>query len=177
MPATSETIKRAQDGDREAFVRLVEDHYDLMFRFALKYAGRKEDAEDITQLACIKLGRFLHQYRFEAAFSSWLYRMVINCARDWYKQQKPMEPLEDSTGYEHSTTTQGEQLVLLRQVMEKIEKMGAGFKETVVLIVGEGLTHAQTAQVLAVKESTISWRMHEVRKRLSVYLQPEGRYE
>ena len=103
--------------------------------------------------------------------------MVVNCAKDFYKQQKPTEPLEDSIGYGQSTTTQGEQLVLLRQVLEKIENMGAGYKETVVLVAGEGLSHAQTAQVLAVKESTISWRMHEVRKRLSVHLQPEDRYE
>lgn len=167
-----ETIKSAQNGDRAAFARLVDDHYDLMFRFALKYTGNREDAEDITQLSCIKLGRFIHQYRFEAAFSSWLYRLVINCARDFYKRQKSSEPLDDNPGTS-VTGNPGEQLVLLHEVLEKIDSMGAGFRETVALIVGEGLSHADTAEVLAVKESTVSWRMHEIRKRLSRLLPAE----
>ena len=39
-------------------------------------------------------------------------------------------------------------------------------RETVVLVVGEGLRHAEAGEVLGVSESTVSWRMHEVRKRL-----------
>ena len=46
--------------------------------------------------------------------------------------------------------------------------MADGFKETALLVHAEGLSHAEAAEVLGVKESTISWRLHEMRKQLQV---------
>ena len=49
--------------------------------------------------------------------------------------------------------------VLLAQVLQEIDQMGTGFKETVLLVLAEGLTHAEAGDVLKVSESTISWRI------------------
>ena len=164
------TIESAQQGDRDAFARLVDEHYDLMFRVAMKYTGNPMDAEDVTHESCIKLARFINQFRFESLFSSWLYRLVINCARDMFKARKLSdqrdevnvpEPEELPTGQNNA-----ESVVILQQVLQKVEQMGDGFWETVVLVVGEELTHSEAAVVLGVKESTVSWRMFEMRKRL-----------
>jgi RNA polymerase sigma-70 factor (ECF subfamily) len=171
----ADLVRRAQTGDREAFHGLVSDHYDLMFRFALKFSGHRQNAEDITQLACIKLGRSIQQFRFEAAFTTWLYRLVINCGHDWLKQQKK-GPDQDTnpTEEESSTPADGENLVLLEQLLDQIDLMGEGFRETVVLVMGEGMTHAEAAAVLGIKESTVSWRIHEMRKKLQSIEDAEG---
>lgn len=165
-----ETIRRAQRGDRDAFSRLVEDHYASMFRFACRYCGDRQDAEDVTQQACIKLARVIGQFRFESAFSTWLYRLVINCAKDWRKSQRAglREELDDLP-----TEDRVESSVLLRQVIGLVEQMGEGFRESLVLVMGEGLTHAEAAAILEVKESTVSWRLHEIRKRLNGGLNAE----
>ena len=159
-----ETIRRAQRGDRDAFSRLVEDHYASIFGFACRYCGDRQDAEDVTQQACIKLARAIGQFRFESAFSTWLYRLVINCARDWRKAQRAgqREELDDLP-----VGDSAESAVLLRQVIGLVEQMGEGFRESLVLVMGEGLTHAEAAAILGVKESTVSWRLHEIRKRLN----------
>lgn len=164
-----ETIKRAQRGDREAFSRLLDDHYALMYRFAFKYCGQRADAEDVTQQACVKLARVLPQFRFQSAFTTWLYRLVINCALDWHRRQPATgdpelaEPVVDSNA---------EPAVMLRQVLTRVQAMGEGYCETLVLVHGEGLTHAEAAAVLELKESTVSWRLHEIRKRLQHEQQP-----
>lgn len=164
-----DTIKRAQRGDRNAFARLVEEHYAAMFRFACKYCGDRRDAEDVTQQACIRLGGGIGQFRFESAFSTWLYRLVINCARDWHKAQA-----RHAAGELPELAADGgeEAAVMLRQALALVEGMGEGYRETLVLVIGEGLTHAEAASVLAVKESTVSWRVHEIRKRLHAEVQP-----
>lgn len=175
-----ETIRRAQQGDREAFSHLVEQHYDLMFRFACRYLGDRQDAEDVTQQACIKLARSFGQFRFESAFSTWLYRLVINCARDWHKSQRPGEHSDLDDVVQHNIATQdrmitrdnAESAVFLRQVIGLVEHMGEGFRESLVLVMGEGLSHAEAATILEVKESTVSWRLHEIRKRLNAQVQP-----
>ena len=173
-------IRDAQAGGREAFSRLVETHYDLMFRCALKYLGVREDAEDVTHQACIKLAGSIGQFRFESAFSSWLYRLVLNCARDFLRKSRPRseesrasvecrdcsEYCEEDAGEAPGNTAEAQ--ILLVQVMRKIGKMGDGYREAVVLVLGEGLTHGEAAEVLGVRESTVSWRIHEVRKQLDM---------
>jgi RNA polymerase sigma-70 factor (ECF subfamily) len=181
-----EIIRRAQRGDREAFSHLVEAHYAAMFRFACRYCGDRQDAQDVTQQACIKLARSIEQFRFESAFSTWLYRLVINCARDWHKAQRLRRfgerggerggewcgergsELEDAAARDNA-----ESAVMLRQVIALVEQMGEGFRESLVLVLGEGLTHAEAAAILEVKESTVSWRLHEIRKRLNAGLATE----
>ena len=172
MTATNDDIiKRAQHGDREAFAWVVENHYELMLRVANSFCSNRSDAEDITQQACIKLARSIAQFRFESAFSSWLYRLVINCAKDWLKAQKPLA-LENPP--ESAINNAAEPMVLLQQVLALVDEMGEGFRSTVTLVIGEGLSHAEAGLILEVKESTISWRLHEIRKRLKANPQLEG---
>ena len=56
-------IARARNGDRAAFARLVEAHYDFIFRTACKWCGKRSDAEDIAQEVCIKLAAALEDFR------------------------------------------------------------------------------------------------------------------
>lgn len=178
-------ISAAQAGDSNAFAQLLAQHYDSMFRFAYRWCGHRSDAEDITQLACIKLAQSIGQFRFEAAFSSWLYRLVINCAKDWYKSQQrhKHQSIDESMhrneqesellSPEHTTEHTAENKIYLRQLLQRLDSFADGFKETALLVYGEGLTHAEAAEVLHLKESTVSWRLHEIRKQLK-QLQQRG---
>ncbi len=164
----SDLIRRAQQGDAQAFAALLERHYDTLYRFAYKWCGNRADAEDITQQSCIKLARSLGQFRFEAAFSSWLYRLVINCAKDWHKSQQRHQGGAEAPGDEPvAPSGAAEAGVYLNQVLALLDRMAEGFKETALLVYAEGLTHAEAARVLSLKESTVSWRLHEIRKQLN----------
>lgn len=175
-----ELIRTAQGGDGQAFAQLLADHYDNIYRFAYRWCGNKADAEDITQLACIKLAQAIGQFRFEAAFSSWLYRLVINCAKDWYKSQSrhQHEAIDDWIEPERAPDRSAENSIYLQQLLRLLDQMAEGFKETALLVHGEGLSHAEAAAILQVKESTVSWRLHDMRKQLQLLQQqPDGSWE
>lgn len=171
-------IQAAQCGDGQAFSQLLEKCYDQLFRFAFRWCGNRVDAEDVTQLACIKLAQSIGQFRFEAAFSSWLYRLVINCAKDWQRSQgrHQHDDLEEAAAeirHDHAAETG----IYLRQVLQWLDSLAEGFKETALLVHAEGLTHAEAAAILQVKESTVSWRLHEIRKQLQRFQQNDGSWE
>ncbi len=171
-------IKRAQAGDESAFAELIDQHYALIYRFAFKWCGKQTDAEDICQQACVKLARNIKQYQFNAAFSSWLYRLVINCAKDWTKaetrhQHEDVTHTEESVDTTASNTTSNEVSHYLQQVLTFIGGMAAGYKETALLVFAEGFSHKETAEILGEKEKTISWRIHEIRKQLQQFVQQE----
>ena len=167
MHNDEQLIKQAQAGNAQAFEDLLESHYDTMHRFAFKWCGNREDAEDIAQQGCVKLARNLGQYRFESSFSTWLYRLVINCAKDWQKTQGRHRCSAD----EHDQfedlpyDDKPDKSVLVRQLLSALENFSDGMKETVLLVHAEGLTHGEAAAILGIKESTVSWRLHEIRKK------------
>lgn len=160
-------IKEACSGNSYAFTQLVERHYMTIYKMAYKYIGNREDAQDIAQNACIKLGKSLNSFRFDAAFTTWLYRLVINTAKDFIKQraraQDREKPLYDDVEFTSEAPTP-EAALAQRDVLQVIDNLPEKMRDVVILVCWEGLTHAEAAEILEVKENTVSWRLHEIRK-------------
>ena len=165
-------IRQAQGGDKQAFASLLELHYEHIFVFSYQWCGNRQDAEDITQLVCVKLAKSIMQFSFKSKFSTWLYRLVINCGKDYLRSQKKhQQPLHHSSlmvelGEQSSEQNAVPQQLYIRQVLNSLEELEEGFKEVVLLVYAQGLSHKEAADVLGIKEGTVSWRLHEVRKEL-----------
>ena len=168
-------IRAAQAGDAEAFERLIERYYDTLYRFAYSWCGHAADAQDITQQACMRVADGICQFRFESAFSSWLYRLVINCAHDWSRRQRRHgEPYAAAAGEGADDATSVATRAYHWQLLEALEALPAVLRETLLLVHVQGLSHAEAAAVLGVKESTVSWRLHDFRKRHASALEAGG---
>ena len=166
-------IHAAQAGDSEAFARLIERYYDTLYRFAFSWCGHAADAEDVTQQACMRVADGIGQFRFESVFTSWLYRLVNNCARDWSRRQRRHQGREagaEQAGNEGTVATRAYHW----QLLEALDALPDGVKETLLLVHLQGLSHAEAAAVLGVKESTVSWRLHDFRKRHAGALEAGG---
>jgi RNA polymerase sigma-70 factor (ECF subfamily) len=77
-----ELVRRAQAGDQAAFRRLIERHADRAHALALRIVRSASDAEEVAQDAFVRAWRALPRFRGDAAFSSWLYRIVARRAFD-----------------------------------------------------------------------------------------------
>lgn len=169
-------IRDAQAGNRQAFAALVERHYGLMFKVAWQWCGVREDAEDIAQDASIKLAQNIGAFRFESAFSTWLYRMVINTAKDYYKAKNRRntreQPIYEDVEYVSAEASPEEKLEQ-KDVLKVLNELPEQLKETVILVCWQGLSHKQAGEVLECSEGTISWRIHEARKKITEKLEIE----
>ena len=164
---TSGLIRAAQGGDAAGFAELVDLYYDTIYRFAWKWCGNRADAEDIAQLSCVKLAASVAQFRFQAAFSSWLYQLVISCAQDWQRTQRRHAHAELADDLPWAGAGEAEDSVYLVQLLEQLDALGEGMKETALLVHAEGFSHAEAGRILGVTESTISWRIHTMRKHMN----------
>lgn len=165
----SELAQRAGSGDRSAFRQLLERHYDTAYRVALRITGSVPDAEDITQDICIALVDKLASFRGESRFSTWLYRIVVNACRDHQRHRQAVARLQTNYAvvYEFNSADQLDDAKRLDWLSEAITSLEPTLRETAVLVLSEDFTHREAAETLGCAESTISWRMHEVRKKLS----------
>ncbi len=178
MPDTDseKLIGLAVNGDASAFEELVNDYYEVMFKMAYKWCGNRRDAEDITQEACIKLARGIQSFKGDSKFTSWLYRLVINTAKDWYKSQNRHPEGGEMLETLSAPDSKEDQKLYAAQVWEQVYKLPEAEKETVLLVIGQGLSHKEAAKISGVKESTISWRLHEARKKLEDIFGKEQNY-
>ena len=169
-------IRQAVGGDRNAFAMLIEKHYDRIYAIAWKFSGSPEDAKDIAQNVVIKLAKTLKSYRFEAAFTTWLYRLTANATKDYLRSKNRTSGRELPIKEEIIAVveeTQDKKLEL-KDLLAEIDKLPETQKEAIILVCWDGLSHKEAADVLECAETTISWRIHEARKQLSKSLRGSG---
>lgn len=165
----ADLVAGAIAGDREAFGLLVARHYDRIHGLAWQLTGSRADADDISQDVCCALVERIGSFRGEAKFSTWLCGIVVNACRDLHRRRRSF------SGFAARLTVlvglargpDGRDLHDALWLKSAIAGLAPAYRETVVLVAGQQLTHAEAAALLGVAEATVSWRMHEVRRILA----------
>src|SRR5918999_5792865 len=99
-------IEACQRGDREAFRLLFETYQDKVYSISLYYfKGDESAAKDITQQVFLKLMTKIEQFRRDAEFTTWLYRLVVNACMDEQRKRRRFIPFGD--GFEMSVKASG----------------------------------------------------------------------
>ncbi len=160
--------RRAVAGDRNAFSDLLERHYGLIYRVAARMLGDGVEAEDLAQDVCVGLVTRLASYGGQSRFTTWLYRVVVNAARDAMRRdatrrRNEQEFAEQDGLGDRQIGIGGEDSVWLQQVLGQLSDE---LRTTVILVLAEGLRHGEAGKILGVSEATVSWRLHQVRKQL-----------
>lgn len=94
-PRLSDLIQRARGGDRKAFDELVGTYEKRVWSLAYQIAGQVEDAQEITQEVFLRVHQYMARYDERRPFTSWLYRITVNCTYDYIKKRPTHTSLED----------------------------------------------------------------------------------
>jgi len=172
----TELINRANNADAIAFAMLLERHYDLLYRVALRSVGNRQDAEDIAQDICLGLPKKLTLFQGNSKFTTWLYQITLNECRDFIRRstrsaKKYQDFIEVSALF---SAESAERKKALKWAYFAISSLTEPLRETAILVVIEGLTHAEVGQILEIKESTVSWRMMKVKIKLKALEKVRG---
>ena len=161
-----ELARSAAGGDRGAFTALVERHYGFIFRVAYRHTGHRDDAEDVAQDVCARLGRAIRSYRGGSAFTTWLYAIVVNAARDAGRRAARETAKLDAWGAEAALHVEAAADDPAEALWAMVRQLPAKQREAITLVYGEGMNHADAADLMGCSEATVSWHVHEARKRL-----------
>jgi RNA polymerase sigma-70 factor (ECF subfamily) len=164
-----ELVDRARRGDSRAWQTLVERHYPMVYRLAFRWCGAEHDAEDIAQEVCVKIVRKLRTFRGRSSYRTWLYRVTVNTARDYLRQRSLREPYhsplpEGTPG--NNPASSPRDMVAASWIESALDRLPVPQKEAVFLVLGEGMSHGEAAEVLGCMEATVSWRVFQARRTL-----------
>ena len=168
-------VAQARAGDETAFARLIDRHYARIHRIAWRYCGNADDAEDIAQDVCIALGRAIQGYRGDGAFTSWLYRMTMNRAHDLHRSRAKQAKAIGAMAViaEPACTSPPDARADDDALWAAVRDLPERQRESVLLVYAEGMSHSEAADVLQCREATVSWHIHEAKKRLKRVFEAE----
>ncbi|WP_235860245.1 sigma-70 family RNA polymerase sigma factor [Rossellomorea aquimaris] len=92
-------IKKAIKGNKNAFEKLVQEHYERIYRTAYLYVHNEEDALDVVQEAAYQAYKSIHSLKQPEYFLTWLTRIVIHCAVDVIRKREKVVSMNDEYLY------------------------------------------------------------------------------
>jgi RNA polymerase sigma-70 factor (ECF subfamily) len=175
-----ETIRRCQNGDREAFTWLVETYRQPIFSLVFHLLHRRDEVEDIVQEIFIKAFVAIRSYNFRSSFRTWLSRIAINHCYDYLRRNRVSRVTYfwqmDEDGERRiqgeaedpnpDALNQEEQLALADLVDKLLARAPAEDRVILALKELEGRSIEEIAEVTGLKPSTVKVRLHRARKRM-----------
>jgi len=167
--AVSDSVRRAQAGDVDAFEVLYRENAGRIYALCLRLmAGDAPDATELMQDVFIKAWRRLETFRGDCAFGSWLHRLAVNTmlenARGDRRRIARVLPMEDPARIE--TTARSTGIELKMDMEDAIASLPKGARLAFVLHDVEGYQHQEIAEQLGVSVGTIKAQLHRARRLL-----------
>jgi RNA polymerase sigma-70 factor, ECF subfamily len=172
----TELIQRWQKGDPVAFEELVRRWEQPIARFLARHVGRMDLVPDLCQEVFLRVYRAGPRYRDAGVFSTWLYRIALNLARDAGRRRRPAQSIADHEPEAMGQTAENrcEQQELAELIAQALAKLPPALREVLVLRHYEGMNFEQMALLLGAPASTLKSRFAGALNRVRVHLEQQG---
>lgn len=183
-------IKRAANGDEQAFEKLLLAHQKNVYNLCYRMVQDPDDALDLSQEAFLKAWRSLSTYQFDAAFSTWLYRLTTNVCIDFLRRRTRQAHTsltaedDEEEGREFSVPDPApgpeEQAITndrKQAVSDAMQKLPEDYRLVLQLRVVEDLPYEQIAQIMQVPVGTVKSRLSRARLQLKKILENGNFFE
>ncbi len=180
-----EWILRCQRGDEAAFEQLIRLHEKKVYALCRRMCRDEDDALEAAQDAFLAVWRGIGSFREDAAFSTWLYRLVTNACLDVLRRAKkrtldvplddeeaPIDPPDPAPQPEEAL----ERAETQRMVREALDALPDDYRQILLLRETEQLSYAEIAEATGLELGTVKSRINRARQALRNYLAADGNF-
>ncbi len=174
-----EFVRACQKGDVNAFDVLVAKYQRKMFNVAYRMLGNDDEAADVTQEAFVAAYKAIKTFKTEAKFSTWLYSITVNHAKNRLRQMRvkkgreiflsagtenpEVESRPQNNGNPYATMEQKERDALVQQCISSLDDE---YREVLILRDIQGLSYEEIRGILNIPEGTVKSRLARARQSL-----------
>lgn len=177
----SKAVQASQAGDKAAFSGLIEQYYKNIYRYAYQCTGNHQDADDICQETFLRALGNIKMLKDGEKFKGWIFRIASNLSRKRIKKLKieknrksltsvdvsqrrfeetEKQPLENLSGKEKAMI-----------ILEGLQEMPEQIRKAIILVLIEGQTQKEVAEILDCSEATVSRNVNTAKNLLRHRLQ------
>lgn len=165
-------LQQAQTGDVEAFGRLVTEHQQFVYHLAFRTLGHPQEAEDVAQEAFVRAWLALPNFRGQARFSTWLYRIVTNLCYNRLPRlrrdlsalgEEELPNIPEEADPPHAQLEQDERQMFLQQAITQLPE---SYKLLVTLRFQHELSYEEIATITSLPLGTVKTGIFRARAKL-----------
>lgn len=153
-------VKRAQKGDTEAFIQLIEENKTALYKVARGYLRDEEDIADAMQDTVLSAYEHIGELKTASYFKTWVTRILINRCTDLLRRQRRTVPIDCAA--EPAAPPQES----CYEFYELLKALPENDRVIFLLYYGEGFNVREVAELLELNENTVKSRLRRGRKRL-----------
>jgi RNA polymerase sigma-70 factor, ECF subfamily len=174
-------VHSAQQGDTSAFAKLYDRYVDVVFRYVLFRVGDRELAEDVTSETFLRALRRITSVSYQGRdVGAWFVTIARNLVLDHVKSSRfrlevATAEVDDSRRVESGPEQQVITKVTTAALLECVEQLGDDQRECIVLRFLQGLSVAETAEIMKRNEGAVKALQHRAVRRLAQLLPPDLR--
>jgi len=178
-------VERCVQGDELACSELVTEHERMVFQLALNLLGDREEALDLSQEVFLRVFRMLHRFRGQSALRTWIFRIVVNQARNrqrwWRRRHRRQQVSLDEHIEQHGELAVGgdagltpdralDRKELASRIWRALDALPFDQRTVIVLREIDGLSYDEIAFSLGVTLGTVKARLTRARQALRAEL-------
>ncbi|WP_207511118.1 RNA polymerase sigma factor [Longitalea luteola] len=149
------------------FLALVNQHQGIIHKICRLYRDSPQDQEDLFQEVIFKLWKSVPQFRGEAKFSSWMYRVALSTAIAVYRKKKPdiryMPAVPDSAENQAQPDENREQFFRALKQLNDADK-------ALITLYLEDLSYQEIAEIVGISESNVGVRLNRIKSKIQQLL-------
>ncbi len=147
-------VKKAIKGNKSAFEKLVQQHYERIYRTAYLYVRNEEDALDVIQEAAYQAFTSIHSLKQPDYFTTWLTRIVIRCSGQILKRKSNVVPLSDEI-LSNLPGQANPDIEGSLQLLNAVQELKENYRTAIILFYYYDYSIKTISSVMDVPESTV----------------------
>ncbi|AUS98714.1 RNA polymerase subunit sigma-24 [Clostridium thermosuccinogenes] len=180
-------LKKARNGDIEAFEQLIEDYQKRVFNIALRMIGNYDDANELAQEVFIRIFKSIKDFKEESSLSTWIYRITTNVCLDEIRKRKNKNvvSLDEEVKLEEGDLQRqvedtrptpdviAEKNEVRKLVKDAIMSLPEEQRTVIILRDIQGFSYEEIAKIMKCPEGTVKSRINRSRQILRDRLKPK----
>jgi RNA polymerase sigma-70 factor (ECF subfamily) len=154
-----------QRQDKKAFSELIQKNQRIIHKITLIYANSAVDREDLFQEICLQLWLSYPNFREEAKFSTWMYRVALNTAISNIRKSKnsfSFEPLRETDRIPDESSDEKEHVKLLYSAISKLNRID----KAIILLWLEDKNYEEIATIMGTTKTNVSVKLVRIKRKL-----------
>lgn len=151
----------------------MEKSRDKLYRFAYCYVKNEDDALDILSEAVYKGYISFHKLKYEKYFETWMTRIIINCAKDFFKKTNKYSYLDEynieNIEYVNRTLSMEDKM----ELYDIMDRLSEDEKTIIILKYFQEFNFREISKILSMPESTVKTKLYRTIKKLNKYLKED----
>jgi RNA polymerase sigma-70 factor (ECF subfamily) len=156
---------KRQKSTKKDFSERIERYQAIIHKITMVYANGRADREDLFQEICLQLWKSYPNFREEAQFSTWMYRVALNTAISNVRKEKKslsFEPMMESHGFVEEEKEETEKVKILYRAISQLNHID----KAIILLWLEGKNYEEIASIMGTSKNNVSVKLVRIKRKL-----------